>query len=73
MAIQQKLSPEQQAAYEAFKSAVQSLRAVSDSLHQVENEIGIEIQVIDLLDMFASEDDSVDAFLGLVDEVKKEG
>jgi hypothetical protein len=73
MAIQQKLSPEQQAAYEAFKCAVNSLQRVTGSLNTIEEELGVELQVGDLTDMFDPEDDSVESFLGLLDEINKEG
>ena len=39
----------------------------------IEEELGVELQVGDLTDMFDPEDDSVESFLGLLDEINKEG
>lgn len=73
MAIQEKLNSEQQIAYEAFKSAMQSLRATSNSLSTIEDELGVDIRITDLLDVFDPTDESVNAFLELVKEIRKEG
>jgi len=73
MAIQEKLKPAQKLAYESFKTAVELLRAASDALGKVEEEIGVEVRVTDLLDMYDSEDSSVGAFLNLLEEIGKEG
>ena len=71
MAIQQRLSQEQQLAYEAFKTAVHSLREINASLGVMGDELGVELQVGDLVDMYDMEDDSIQSFLDLV-EVTKE-
>ena len=73
MAIQQKMSPEQTAAYESIKCAVNSLQMVTGSLNTIEEELGVEVQVHDLVDMFDPEDDSVESFLNLLSEINKEG
>ena len=68
MAIQEKLSPEQQVAYEAFKCAVNSLRQIADSLNIIEEELGVDLQLSDFVDMYDPTDDSVESFLDLIRE-----
>jgi hypothetical protein len=66
MAIQQKLSAEQQVAYEAYKKIVQSLQDCRAAMEQIENELGVNVAIEDLIQTAGDDPDmSVHAFVKL--------
>jgi hypothetical protein len=70
MAIQQKLTDEQQVAYEHFKHALYSLLAVWDSLYDLNQELGLDVNDDDLVSIAEAEDDSVEGFLQFLENGK---
>lgn len=49
MAIQEKIRDEQQEGYRQFLHAVSSLRDALDYVREMEDELGVDIQITDLL------------------------